>query len=188
MSRNLCIYCGKPAETRDHAPPKCFLDKPYPAQMQTVPACFVCNNAFSKDEELIMYMTDYIASIEFFDGDFTRKKAEQAFKHRDIWEARMINSLKVDDEGKVYFDFEYDRIIGIISKIAFGLLYLDLGGKKKIVKSNFIVIPQLSSSQRAEFDCISWKVVQENRFQYFISDTLAYFVINNILLCIVQYT
>ncbi|WRS26141.1 hypothetical protein U6B65_07170 [Oscillospiraceae bacterium MB08-C2-2] len=187
MNKKLCIYCGKPAETRDHVPPKCFLDEPYPAQLKTVSACLQCNNGFSKDEDFIMYLSDYLLSIELYGGDFTRKKAEVRFSYNDNLEDRICKSIKLDKNG-VYFDFEHDRIVSIINKIAMGLLYLNLGSKKEIAKSNFIVIPQLSSSQRVEFDCISWKVVQENRFQYFISDTLVYFVINNILLCIVQHT
>lgn len=97
-------------------------------------------------EELIMYVTDYILSIEFYDGEFTREKTELTFKHRDNWVDRMINSLKVD-ENNLYFEFEYDRIEKITNKLVIGLLYLKFGIKKEIIKSNFVVVTQLTSSQ-----------------------------------------
>src|SRR5450631_412469 len=47
-----CIYCGGPADTSDHTPPRCFLPKPFPegVQAMTVPACAGCNGRFSLDE------------------------------------------------------------------------------------------------------------------------------------------
>lgn len=48
-----CVYCGGPAGTNDHAPPKCFLRKPLPSNLITVPACTECNSGFSADENLV---------------------------------------------------------------------------------------------------------------------------------------
>ena len=44
-----CIYCGKPATTREHIPSKAFLIEPYPEDLATLPACFECNNGFSNN-------------------------------------------------------------------------------------------------------------------------------------------
>lgn len=52
-SENGCIYCGKPAFTREHVPSKAFLTRPYPQDLATVPACFECNNGFSSDEKYV---------------------------------------------------------------------------------------------------------------------------------------
>lgn len=187
MKKEYCIYCGEIAETKDHVPPKCFLDKPYPI-LKTVPACFQCNNAFSLNEQLVMYMTDYLLSIEFYDGNFTREKARSAFAHRDNLEDRMISSLKVDENRVVYFDFEDSRIVAVIDKIAKGILYLTFGIKKEIVVSNFIGVTQLSPADIKELLNFSWNIIQEHRFQYYISNDIVYFVINDILLCLVQFS
>ena len=48
---NYCAYCGGPAETEDHVPSRCFLDKPYPQDLPVIPCCHKCNYEFSKDEE-----------------------------------------------------------------------------------------------------------------------------------------
>jgi hypothetical protein len=39
------------ATTFDHLPPACLFPKPRPNDLVTVPACFNCNNAASKDDE-----------------------------------------------------------------------------------------------------------------------------------------
>lgn len=48
-----CVYCGRPADTKDHAPPRCFLRRPLPSNLITLPACVECNAGFSFDEQLV---------------------------------------------------------------------------------------------------------------------------------------
>lgn len=31
-----CAYCGRAPDTRDHIPPKIFLDRPFPPELHTV--------------------------------------------------------------------------------------------------------------------------------------------------------
>ena len=38
-SNMYCVYCGDKADTREHCPSKAFLNKPYPTDLPTVPAC-----------------------------------------------------------------------------------------------------------------------------------------------------
>jgi hypothetical protein len=134
-----------------------------------------------------MYLSDYLFSIEYNNGDFTRKKIESAFTYGDKLEDRMISSLKVDDGGNIYFDFEHNRIITIIRKVSIGLLFLNCGNVKSVGDSNFILVTHLSLHQKQEYETIEWIVLQKGRFKYFISGTLVYFVINEILLCLSSY-
>ncbi|MBL9085436.1 MAG: hypothetical protein JNK76_26765 [Planctomycetales bacterium] len=48
-----CVYCGGEGDTNDHAPPRCFLRKPLPSNLITLPACKVCNSGFSFDEDVV---------------------------------------------------------------------------------------------------------------------------------------
>src|SRR5947209_14710575 len=50
-----CVYCGSVADTNDHAPPRCFLRRPLPSNLNlmTLPACGECNSGFSFDENLV---------------------------------------------------------------------------------------------------------------------------------------
>ena len=58
-----CIYCGAKADTREHVPSKVFLNKPFPTDLPTLPACQKCNNGFSSDE---LYTNTYIECLKSF--------------------------------------------------------------------------------------------------------------------------
>jgi hypothetical protein len=47
----VCAYCGRPATTADHVPPRGLFARPLPADVITVPSCSSCNNNSSKDDE-----------------------------------------------------------------------------------------------------------------------------------------
>lgn len=49
-NKGFCVHCGGPNETRDHAPSKVLLDKPYPANLPILPSCKSCNQGFAADE------------------------------------------------------------------------------------------------------------------------------------------
>lgn len=46
-----CLYCGESSKTKDHVPSKNLLEKPYPKNLMTIPACDNCNKSYSLDEE-----------------------------------------------------------------------------------------------------------------------------------------
>ena len=181
-----CVYCGKNATTREHVPSKCFLDKPYPDNLLTLPACKECNNGFSEDEQYFFYLSDYISSIENYEGEFTREKVKLSFDHSDKLEDRMINSLKIENDS-VYFQFETDRILRVIEKNAYGLLHTKFRGKIKITKSNFIPLTILSHEQKLEYELLEWIVIQDKRFKYIIQNAIIFFVVNDIFLCVASY-
>ena len=68
FGRAACVYCGSPADTRDHTPPQCLLPKPLPQRVQvmTVPACVRCNQAFSQDE---LRVAAVVCTVSFSDVD-----------------------------------------------------------------------------------------------------------------------
>ena len=97
-----------------------------------------------------------------------------------------INSLSIED-GKVCFNFETDRILRVIEKNAYGLLYSKYSGKAKITKCNFLPLTMLGHEQKLEFESLEWVVVQDKRFKYFIQDALIAFIVNDIFLCVASY-
>jgi hypothetical protein len=53
---DICVICGtRPAVTVDHVPPKCFFKGVANAQLRTVPACTICNNGASSDDEDVRF-------------------------------------------------------------------------------------------------------------------------------------
>ena len=55
-----CIYCYRPAETRDHVPSKCLLEKPFPENLPVVGCCDSCNQSFSKDEQYFVCLIESV--------------------------------------------------------------------------------------------------------------------------------
>lgn len=48
-----CVHCMAAAPSSDHAPPRCLLRPPLPANVLTLPACIACNASFSFDENVV---------------------------------------------------------------------------------------------------------------------------------------
>ena len=76
-----CVYCGGVCDTREHAPSKTFLTRPFPSELPVVPACSKCNNGFSQDElftkTIIALYSDYSKS-KIYDCDYSRKENREA--------------------------------------------------------------------------------------------------------------
>jgi hypothetical protein len=76
-----CVYCGDWADTKDHTPPRCFLQPPLPSNLITLPACKKCNSTFSFDENVVStFMGIISARPELNSEQELRKKSERAFE------------------------------------------------------------------------------------------------------------
>lgn len=56
-----CVYCGKIADTKDHAPPRCLLRRPLPSNLITFPACRKCNVEFSTHESVVLTLLAFVS-------------------------------------------------------------------------------------------------------------------------------
>ena len=45
-AKRRCAYCSRDATTQDHVLARCFLEKPYPRNLPTLPSCQQCNRKF----------------------------------------------------------------------------------------------------------------------------------------------
>lgn len=63
-----CCYCGGPANSSDHTPPRCLLPRTLPNDVQamTVPACSDCNSGYSADE---MRVAAVVSTVSFMPQD-----------------------------------------------------------------------------------------------------------------------
>lgn len=103
-----CVYCGEPANTREHCPSKVFLTKPYPSDLPVVPACERCNNGFSSDE---LYTK---AFIEAYEHHCSYKSKTILLERKEVKEAQQKFEECID-AGEIHFD---DRIARILIKLA----------------------------------------------------------------------
>lgn len=105
-----CVYCGDKADSREHSPSKTFLQKPYPTDLPTVPACIKCNNGFSSDER---YVSNFIKClVEYYEGKNKRVFEIEDTDLSEVIEAKKAAELFVENP---FFD---DRLANILRKLA----------------------------------------------------------------------
>lgn len=99
----ICYNCGKPADSKDHLPPKSFFPKPVPLDLITMPCCSQCNNGFSLLDEKFRI---FAASDEQRNSAGLRILMEKVFspnstKGRPFLEiARSLRNVVVTDGSK----------------------------------------------------------------------------------------
>ena len=136
MRRDSCVYCGSSATTRDHVPPKCLLEKPYPLNLSTVPSCSECNNSYSLDEQYFLLL---LSATDATQGNpvISRKVARGGVIERTLEKSpgldnRLITSLTPGDDGRIIVRPEFDRVNRIILKIGLGCFVLKYGHAPKL--------------------------------------------------------
>ncbi len=151
--RDGCVFCGGPEETRDHAPSRVLLDAPFPEHLPKVPSCFPCNNGFSLDEQYVACLIDCIISGSTDPDVVRRDVVRKTLRSRPALRAR-IESARRDDDGKISFVPENERIRNVIQKLATTHvayeLCLPLSSQPSRVA--FVPFPLLNEDRRAAFD------------------------------------
>jgi len=119
-----CIYCGAPADSRDHVPPRLLLEEPLPSNRSPVPACLSCNNGYSDDER---YVRDALHHVGF--GAISREKTApggvvaRSLRHSPLLGEMMNRAHVPGDDGRFRFEPRLDRFSRVMVKIAFGLWF-----------------------------------------------------------------
>lgn len=115
---NGCIYCGKPATTREHVPSKAFLVEPYPENLSTIPACFECNNGYSEDEKYVACFLDVLKSHIYLDYKLQKETDSRLSKDEKL--KSILNEQIRTEDGKVFIRPDNQRIQRILLKLAKG--------------------------------------------------------------------
>ncbi|WP_312174205.1 hypothetical protein [Chryseobacterium sp.] len=114
-----CVYCGGLAETRDHVPSKCLLDKPYPENLPVVECCDFCNQSFSSDEQYFACFIECVKSGSTDVRDIERDSIKDLLEKSPLLRKRIENNTKKTD-GKIVFYPEGDRIKNVLLKLVKG--------------------------------------------------------------------
>jgi hypothetical protein len=112
-----CVHCGGATETRDHAPSRVFLDKPYPAQLPVSPSCERCNQSFSDDELYVACLIEcaLVGSVE--PEAMRREKIARIMRERPaLWEK--LRKARHEIGKQITFDVESDRVERTLVKLA----------------------------------------------------------------------
>ncbi len=180
----ICIYCGKQATTRDHVPPRSFLERPFPANLATVPSCEQCNNSHSGDEQYFLVLLGQIGASRTISAKVdTEGVIDRTLKRAPLLDERILRALEVDGEsGRVLIRPETERVRRIIAKIARGLFVLRYGRVPAISSvgpvdafpssvDNQRPLPYVVAVFNERFRAKRWQHVQRDVFSYiFVRD------------------
>lgn len=119
--KNICVYCGAPADTLDHVPSRCFLDEPYPDNLRTVQCCEKCNHKFSPDEEYVSCLIDCMKEKTTNPAMIKREKTRKTLSHSPMLLDRITKQHRMFAGIDIY-DMEKSRLDIVIHKLAFGHL------------------------------------------------------------------
>ena len=119
-----CFNCGSIPETGVHAPPKVFLDKPYPDNIIQVPSCTNCNSSTSLDEQYVASLIEVAICSTTDPHQLQRNKISKTLEHAPALKQRLDQAATVID-GVYTLHPELERVNPVLEKIARGLWCFD---------------------------------------------------------------
>jgi len=139
----LCTYCNLLANTKDHVPPKLLFPKPRP-QLITVPACSMCNQKASKDDEYFRLVT----ALEEKSGEHTSAVGIQGSILRSLERAEAkglktsfqqhLNNYDIVTEAGIYlgtslgYEVDRSRLNQVIQRVTRGIFFHTFGRRLPI--------------------------------------------------------
>jgi hypothetical protein len=199
-----CVFCGGADETRDHVPPRFFLDEPFPANYPVVPACRTCNNDHSGDEQYLGCLIECLKVNSTDPAVVTREKISRTLARVPSLRT-LIESERVRNNPAIWYS-QNSRIERCIVKIARGLMSYESGDPQlddatrvgiwavsEMTKQNhdaffrvpdLIWFPEIGSRafhRVAYLGEYGWVTVQQARFQYLASGTSVRMLFSNYL-------
>lgn len=153
-----CIYCGGPADTRDHVPSKCLLEQPYPANLPVVGCCDSCNQDFSKDEQYFVCLIESVLCGSTNPEKIERPSVARIMQNSPALRQRIENS-KTEVDGQIAFVPEIERINNVILKLARGHAAFELSQPCRTKPDHFwcCPLPLLSQESREAFDSVHFQ-------------------------------
>jgi hypothetical protein len=124
-----CCYCGGPADTSDHTPPRCLLPKKLPNDVQamTIPACSACNGGYAADE---MRVAAVVCTVSFTQHD-RDAVAVGGWVHSALQADSALNDFigsRLDADGVFRPNHTIFQVFSrIMAKTATGLLFHEFG-------------------------------------------------------------
>lgn len=148
-----CAFCGGGTGTRDHCPSRVFLDEPYPENLPVVPACSTCNSSFSTDEEYLACLISCVIAGSTDPDKLPREKTRRILSDKPLLRTRIEQARSVSN-GTIIFKPEYERVAGVITKLAQGhaLYELHEACTHTPGEINFTPLPFMGKAQYEAFE------------------------------------
>jgi hypothetical protein len=148
-----CVHCGGGAETRDHIPPKVFLDEPFPEDLPFVPSCASCNQGASADEEYVACLIDCVVSGSIDPERMRRNKVKRILGAKPALASRLSGASRKTASG-IAIDPEMSRVRRVVLKMARGHASYDLSEPQLEGPSAIVIAPLhlLAEADRETFE------------------------------------
>lgn len=155
-----CIYCGGPADTRDHVPSKCLLERPYPTNLTVVGCCVSCNQDFSKDEEYFVCLIESILCGSTDPQKIGRPSVARIMQNSPALRKR-IEASQTEVNGQIAFVPEVERVQNVMLKLARGHASFELSQPCRTEPDHFWCGDFLSLPEeiREAFDSVHFQQV-----------------------------
>ncbi|MEU8182561.1 hypothetical protein AB0B86_17555 [Micromonospora sp. NPDC049047] len=186
-----CIFCGGKPDTRDHVPPKVFLDKPYPDNLLIVGSCDRCNGGSSLDEQFVACLLEVVMCGTVEPGALRRPNIARTLTRSPALAAQLEQGLQPGG-GFLVSELGGQRLARVLEKIGRGLWAYQTQEPTGTLAARvgWNAWSTLSDAQRQEFITVRdevfpelgsrmfirlleegpnrWTVVQEGRFAYLV--------------------
>jgi hypothetical protein len=156
--QGFCVHCGGSTETRDHAPSRILLDKPYPTNLPVLPACPTCNEGFSSDEDYLACFIECVLHGSTDPNKLSREKVIRKLAESQALRERIERSKKKSQAlggGEIIvWQPEEDRVQNVILKLARCHASFELNEPQLHDPDHYMVTPleNLSGEQRDHFE------------------------------------
>jgi hypothetical protein len=148
-----CVYCGGPADTRDHVPSRILLEPPYPENLPVVGCCEQCNQGFSKDEEYVVCLLEAVLAGCADPSEIKRASVARSLQRSPALRAR-IEAARRQVDGRIEFAVETERMRNVMLKLARGHAAFELSQPCREAPEHFWCGPlaSMSDEMRQSFD------------------------------------
>jgi hypothetical protein len=152
-NKGFCVHCGAADETSDHVPSKTFLDEPFPENLPVSPSCFRCNNNLSLDEEYLACLLECVIAGAVDPDKIERPRVARSLTRKHRLTDRLKKARHTVGE-QVVWDFEADRIRGVLLKLARGHAAFELNEPRIDAPDAFSFKPltAMTSGERDVFE------------------------------------
>jgi hypothetical protein len=153
-----CIYCAGPADTRDHVPSRCILERPYPPNLPVVGCCESCNQDFSKDEAYFVCLIESVLCGSTDPDKICRPSVASIMRNSPALRAR-IESARTELDGQMAFVPEGERVCKVMLKLARGHAAFELSQPCRTEPDHFWCgrLASLPQDDREAFDSVHFQ-------------------------------
>jgi len=135
-----CAYCGAEPATRDHAPPKIFLDRPFPDDLPVVGACYDCNNGASRDEAYVAALIECAVTGATGPDGASRPAIRKLLERSPALAAQIAAIRSAGANGPIYTP-DMSRVRRVLLKACRAHVLFELNERATEAPTSFEVIP-----------------------------------------------